>query len=78
MLRLQDCKRVPHTEPEDRGKYFGMLGGAAGVGSLIGPALGGLLATINYRAPFLAGAFLLLLTLVWGYLERKTPQKLRE
>src|SRR5579884_3241838 len=55
------------TKPEDRGKYFGMLGGAAGIGSLIGPALGGLLATINYRAPFLAAAFLLLLTLIWGY-----------
>jgi MFS transporter, DHA1 family, tetracycline resistance protein len=55
------------TKPENRGKYFGMLGSAAGVGSLIGPALGGLLATINDRAPFLAAAFLLLLTLVWGY-----------
>src|SRR5947209_7467105 len=55
------------TEPEDRGKYFGRLGAAAGVGSLIGPALGGLLATINYRVPFLAAAGLLLLTLVWGY-----------
>jgi DHA1 family tetracycline resistance protein-like MFS transporter len=55
------------TEPEDRGKYFGMLGGAAGVGSLIGPALGGLLATINDRVPFLAAAGLLLLTLFWGY-----------
>ena len=55
------------TEPEDRGKYFGMLGAAASVGTLIGPALGGLLATVNYRAPFLAAAGLLLLTLVWGY-----------
>src|SRR5690349_796621 len=55
------------TEPKDRGKYFGLLGSAAGVGSLIGPALGGLLATINDRAPFLAAAGLLLLTLVWGY-----------
>ena len=55
------------TEPKDRGKYFGMLGGAAGVGSLIGPAVGGLLATINYNAPFLAAAGLLLLTLVCGY-----------
>lgn len=55
------------TEPEDRGKYFGMLGAAASVGSLIGPVLGGLLATINERAPFLAAAGLLLLTLVWGY-----------
>src|SRR5581483_2198016 len=55
------------TQPKDRGKYFGMLGAAASVGSLIGPAIGGLLATINDRAPFLAAAFLLLLTLVWGY-----------
>ncbi len=55
------------TEPKDRGKYFGLLGSAAGVGTLIGPALGGLLATINVRAPFLAAAGLLLLTLVWGY-----------
>lgn len=55
------------TEPKDRGKYFGLLGSAAGVGSLIGPAIGGLLATINYRAPFLAAAGLLLLTLIWGY-----------
>jgi MFS transporter, DHA1 family, tetracycline resistance protein len=55
------------TEPEDRAKYFGRLGAAAGVGSLIGPALGGLLATINYSAPFLAAAGLLLLTLICGY-----------
>ncbi len=55
------------TEPKDRGKYFGLLGSAASVGTLIGPALGGLLATINDRIPFLAAAGLLLLTLVWGY-----------
>ncbi|HEU5375004.1 MAG TPA: MFS transporter [Ktedonobacteraceae bacterium] len=55
------------TEPEDRGKYFGLLGAAASVGTLIGPALGGLLATVNDNAPFLAAAGLLLLTLVGGY-----------
>jgi DHA1 family tetracycline resistance protein-like MFS transporter len=55
------------TEPKDRGKYFGMLGSAAGVGSLIGSAVGGLLATINYSVPFLAAAGLFLLTLVCGY-----------
>ncbi|MBV9614659.1 MAG: MFS transporter [Ktedonobacteraceae bacterium] len=55
------------TEPKDRGKYFGILGSAAGVGSLIGSAVGGLLATINYSAPFLAAAGLFLLTLVGGY-----------
>lgn len=55
------------TEPQDRGKYFGRLGAAASVGSLIGPAVGGLLATINDLVPFLAAAGLLLLTLVGGY-----------
>jgi MFS transporter, DHA1 family, tetracycline resistance protein len=55
------------TEPQDRGKYFGRLGAAASVGTLIGPAVGGLLATINYSVPFLASAGLLLLTLVCGY-----------
>jgi DHA1 family tetracycline resistance protein-like MFS transporter len=55
------------TEPKERGKYFGMLGAAAGVGTLIGPAVGGLLATINDRVPFFAAAGLLLLTLVCGY-----------
>ncbi|MBX5455747.1 MAG: MFS transporter [Thermogemmatispora sp.] len=55
------------TEPEERGKYFGLLGSAAGIGSLLGPALAGLLATLNERAPFFAAAGLLLLALIWGY-----------
>jgi DHA1 family tetracycline resistance protein-like MFS transporter len=55
------------TEPQARGKYFGWLGAAASIGSLMGPAVGGLLATLNDRAPFLVAAGLLLLTLVWGY-----------
>ncbi len=55
------------TEPKDRGKYFGLLGSVAGVGTLIGPALGGLLASINDHVPFLAAAGLFLLTLVCGY-----------
>ena len=55
------------TEPKDRGRYFGLLGSAAGVGSIIGAAVGGLLATISYSAPFIVAAGLLLLALVWGY-----------
>jgi MFS transporter, DHA1 family, tetracycline resistance protein len=55
------------TEPKERGKYFGMLGSAAGVGTLIGSAVGGLLATINYSVPFYVAAGLFLLTLVGGY-----------
>ena len=35
------------TEPEERGKYFGMVGGASGVGFMVGPAIGGLLANVS-------------------------------
>jgi DHA1 family tetracycline resistance protein-like MFS transporter len=55
------------TESKDRGKYFGMLGSAAGIGTIVGSAVGGLLATINYSVPFLAAAGLSLLTLFCGY-----------
>ncbi len=55
------------AEPEERGKYFGMVGGASGVGFMLGPAIGGLLATVNYSTPFLVAAGILLLTIVWGY-----------
>ena len=55
------------SEPEERGKYFGMLGGASGVGSFIGPAVGGLLAAINYSTPFLVAAGVTLLAVAWNY-----------
>jgi DHA1 family tetracycline resistance protein-like MFS transporter len=34
---------------------------------MVGPAIGGLLATINYSTPFLVAAAVILLTIVWGY-----------
>jgi DHA1 family tetracycline resistance protein-like MFS transporter len=55
------------TEPEERGKYFGLFGGVSGVGFMVGPAIGGLLAAINYSLPFLVSAGVIMLTLVWGY-----------
>jgi len=55
------------TTPEERGKYFGILGGFSGVGFIVGPAIGGLLATINYSTPFIAAAAVTLLNLIWGY-----------
>jgi DHA1 family tetracycline resistance protein-like MFS transporter len=54
------------TEPEERGKYFGMVGGFSGVGFILGPAIGGLLASINYRVPFIVAAAVILLDLIWG------------
>lgn len=45
------------TEPDRRAKTFGLLGAAFGIGFIIGPALGGLVAGFGNRAPFIvAGA----------------------
>jgi MFS transporter, DHA1 family, tetracycline resistance protein len=55
------------VKPEERGKYFGRIGSFTGAGLLIGPSVGGLLATINVSVPFLASAAILTLTIVWGF-----------
>jgi DHA1 family tetracycline resistance protein-like MFS transporter len=40
------------TEPHERGKWFGYLGGAIGLGFMIGPAIGGLLGSASITLPF--------------------------
>lgn len=40
------------TEPGERTQWFGYLGGAIGVGFMIGPAIGGLLGTTSISLPF--------------------------
>ena len=52
---------------ETRAKNFGMIGAAFGLGFVIGPALGGLLAGLGIRAPFYAAAVLCLLNALYGY-----------
>ena len=52
---------------ETRAKNFGMIGAAFGLGFVIGPALGGLLAGWGVRAPFYAAAVLCLLNALYGY-----------
>lgn len=44
------------TEPKERGKWFGYLGGAIGLGFMIGPAIGGLLGTASITLPFFVTA----------------------
>lgn len=39
------------TPPEQRAKRFGLLGALSGIGTMIGPALGGLLAAVNVDFP---------------------------
>ncbi len=43
-------------EPDQRARYFGMMGAAWGIGFIAGPALGGLLAGFSTRTPFYAAA----------------------
>jgi len=52
---------------ENRAKNFGLIGAAFGLGFIIGPALGGLLAVWGIRAPFYAAAGLCLLNTLYGY-----------
>lgn len=39
------------TPPEQRAKRFGLLGALSGIGTMVGPALGGLLASVNVAFP---------------------------
>ncbi|MBK7561352.1 MAG: TCR/Tet family MFS transporter [Chitinophagaceae bacterium] len=55
------------STPATRAKNFGMIGAAFGLGFVIGPALGGLLAGLGVRAPFYAAAGLCLLNALYGY-----------
>jgi MFS transporter, DHA1 family, tetracycline resistance protein len=55
------------STPETRAKNFGMIGAAFGLGFIIGPGLGGLLAGFGIRAPFYAAAGLCLLNFLYGY-----------
>ncbi|MDH7973547.1 MFS transporter [Sphingomonas sp. AR_OL41] len=44
------------TPPEKRSATFGMIGAAFGIGFILGPGLGGLIAQFGPRAPFVAAA----------------------
>jgi DHA1 family tetracycline resistance protein-like MFS transporter len=54
------------STPEKRAQNFGMIGVAFGLGFIIGPLLGGFLADIGIKAPFLAAAGLALLNFLYG------------
>lgn len=54
------------TEPENRGKAFGMVGAMFGLGFIIGPVLGGYLGQIDPRAPFFVAAGLSFVSVLYG------------
>jgi DHA1 family tetracycline resistance protein-like MFS transporter len=56
------------TPPEKRARAFGMLSAAFGLGFVLGPALGGVLGSMNPRLPFWVAAGLSLLNAMYGWL----------
>lgn len=55
------------TKPEDRAGAFGMIGAAFGIGFILGPAIGGLLASFGPRVPFWVAAAIAGGNFVIGY-----------
>ena len=55
------------TAPEDRARYFGLMGAAFGLGFVLGPAIGGLLGEFGPRVPFYVAAGLSGLNLIYGW-----------
>lgn len=53
---------------EQRTKYFGWISAVVGVGTIIGPTLGGLLAKFGYSVPMYFGAIVTLVNVVYGFL----------
>jgi DHA1 family tetracycline resistance protein-like MFS transporter len=56
------------TPREQRTKYFGWVSAVSGVGGVIGPTLGGLLAKFGYSVPMYFAAIITLLNVVYGFL----------
>ncbi|MEI8296546.1 MAG: MFS transporter [Pseudomonadota bacterium] len=67
------------TPPEKRAASFGYVGAAWGLGFVVGPALGGLLGSVDPRLPFWAAAALTLANACYGWmvLPESLPVELR-
>ncbi len=68
------------SAPKDRAANFGLIGAAFGVGFIIGPAMGGLLAGVHVTAPFWAAALLAAANFLFGIFvlpESLPPEKRR-
>ena len=66
--------------PDERGKLFGILGGAGAFGFVVGPAVGGILGDYWVRAPFVASGVLAIAGAIIGFFvlrETLPPERLR-
>lgn len=68
------------TDDESRGGGMGVVGAAMGLGMVLGPGIGGLLAEISLEAPFyFASAFALLSMIsIWIFLPESLPPEKRD
>jgi MFS family permease len=64
------------TTPEGRAKGMGLIGAAFGLGFILGPAIGGLLAPYGYDKPVLLASALAGLNLIFAYF--RLPESLTE
>jgi DHA1 family tetracycline resistance protein-like MFS transporter len=55
------------SKPEEKSQNFGLIGAAFGVGFVLGPLIGGLLAEYGTRAPFYAAAALAATNFAFGF-----------
>jgi DHA1 family tetracycline resistance protein-like MFS transporter len=55
------------SEPQERGKYFGLFGAASGIGFIIGPTVGGFTSLFGILVPVYIAAAITLANTVWGY-----------
>lgn len=68
------------SKPDERARNFGYVHAALGIGFALGPVMGGMLATIDTRAPFYAAAAVAGLNMVFGLIvmpESLAPEKRR-
>ncbi|WP_046245558.1 TCR/Tet family MFS transporter [Hymenobacter terrenus] len=68
------------SPPEKRAQNFGLVGAAFGIGFILGPAVGGLLADFGARVPFMVAAGLSLCNFLYGFFvlpESLAPDKRR-
>ncbi|MFK7754378.1 MAG: TCR/Tet family MFS transporter [Sedimentitalea sp.] len=59
------------SKPEEKAANFGLIGAGFGIGFVLGPLIGGLLAEFGTRAPFYAAAALAGLNFLFGYIVLK-------